>query len=195
MKRSKAVNALILGTSVFALSACQEQTEVSFVEDIKQCYAAASVDSANFTEGDCDEAFAAAMNEHRQSAPRYDALEVCEEQHGVGRCDYDSYNTAGGSSFVPFFAGYMLGNMMNSSSSVSKTYGRPLYSTASGRYTTADGRSKISSLGGSTLVSPATLTTRAAVTQGKPPMTRAAVQSRGGFGVSRTSGGTVRAGG
>jgi uncharacterized protein YgiB involved in biofilm formation len=64
-----------------------------------------------------------------------------------------------------------------------------MYRTAGGKFSTAAGNSTFSSnkgaakLGASTFAKPAT-------TAGKPPMTRAAAQSRGGFGKSfgRSSG-------
>ena len=123
MKKSRILPIILLGTSAFALAACNDPVDVSVFEDKDACYSAAGL-SSDLTTAQCDTAFTAAQAEHEKSAPRYESLAICEEEHGVGNCGGDTASQAGGgSSFMPFFMGYMVGNMMNNNGA-STTYGR-----------------------------------------------------------------------
>lgn len=184
-KRSKHVSIAIVGAAAFTLAGCEEEkVDAAAFPDLQSCLAETSKNSI-FTEQDCENAFAQAQSLHVEAAPRYDSLEVCEEQHGFGACGSEEAATQGGSSgiFMPLLAGYLIGNMMSGRSGMSAA--QPLYKTSDGRFTNAARSSTFSTNRGAAKLSTSQFT-RPASTVGKTPMTRANAASRGGFG--RTGG-------
>lgn len=181
---------VVLGTSAFALAACEEEVDTVVLEQDFDCSAGADL-PFGMTTAQCEDLRDAAIEEHQASAPRYDAVDVCEEQHGVGNCQA-AEGAGGGSIFMPLLAGYMIGNMMRNTSAGAYR-ARPLVGGSAGGYLTTDGRTRVGSLGGTTRVSARALTATPATTIGKPAMTRATVSARGGFGGSST-GGSFRGG-
>jgi uncharacterized protein YgiB involved in biofilm formation len=186
-KRSNRVALCIVGAAAFAVSGCRdEQVEAQAFPDLQSCKSQA--ESSLFTPEECEQAFLEATRVNAESAPRYESLEVCEEQHGQGACGDEQQvtNEGSGSIFMPLLAGYLIGNMLGRGAGLAA---QPLYRTANGRFTNATGSSTYSTnagrarLGGSHFARPP-------VTAGKPPMTRAAASSRGGFG--RSFGGGAR---
>ncbi len=183
MKRSKTVAITILGAAAFTLAGCQEeQVDASAFPDLQSCTAAAQ-NGGLFTAQDCDAAFAEANALHVEAAPRYDSLEVCEDQHGAGACGSEATATQGGSGsiFMPLMMGYLIGNMLGGSKA-----SQPLYSKPNGSFTNAAGSSTYSGNTGAAKMS-ASQFDRPASTIGKPPMSRATAMSRGGFGSSGAS--------
>jgi uncharacterized protein YgiB involved in biofilm formation len=182
-KRSKRVAIAIVGAAAFTLAGCrEEQVDAAAFPDVQSCLDDASR-GGMFTAQDCEASFAQAETLHVESAPRYDSLAVCEEQHGEGACGTEAAATQGGSGsiFMPLLAGYLVGNMLSGRGGMSAA--QPLYKTSNGRYTNAAGSSTFSNNRGSTKLSTAQFATPAA-TVGKTPMTRATAISRGGFGAS-----------
>jgi len=175
---------VLLGTAAFSLAACQpeEQVEATVFPSVEECRALADLPENDFTAEECVEGYEEAQAIHRESAPRYEDQALCEEQH-EGECVVEQ-RSDGSSIFLPLLAGYMIGNMLGGRGMASK----PLYRTSGGRYATPGGGTVLSGLRGKTQVRPASFgaspNTRAAA-----PLSRAAVQSRGGFGASRTGGG------
>jgi uncharacterized protein YgiB involved in biofilm formation len=170
-----------MGLAAFGLAACQEeQIDARTFASEEACVAGASGPGSSFTVEDCRTAFMAAREEHLESAPRYNAIAVCESQHGADMCVQES-GGGGGSIIVPLMVGYMMGQMLSQNAA-----GKALYPAATGGFTTADGRTQVGALGATARVAPAALT-KAAPTIGKPPMTRATVAERGGFGASSTA--------
>ena len=197
--RSRSVRATLLGAGAFALSACEEPVDLTFFTDVGQCKAAAA-ESTEFSEGDCERSFEQALAEHAVLAPRYDELALCEEQHGEGACgpseaaggapdpqpQGEAAQTAAGPSFMPFFMGYMIGNML-SSNRPGGYGGRPVYRDAKGQFFSSDGR-KFGFTGAGTQARGTPSQVRPpALSQVAAPMTRASVSARGGFGAARTS--------
>ena len=183
IKRSRGIAISILGAAAFALAGCQEeQVDAAAFPDLKSCTDAAQ-SGGQFSSRDCDLAFAEAEALHVEAAPRYDSLAVCEEQHGEGACGSEAAATQGGSGgiFMPLMMGYLIGNMLGGRGGASAS--QPLYKTASGQYTNAAGSSTFSNNRGATKLG-ASQFARPAATVGKPPMSRAASVSRGGFGSS-----------
>jgi uncharacterized protein YgiB involved in biofilm formation len=195
-KRSTAVQFLLCGAAFFALSACQdEKTAAQVFERAEECKNSTGVEGSFFSQADCDIAFAKSQAEHQRAAPRYDSKALCEEQHGQDTCGGDiveGNNVGGGSSFMPFMAGYMIAQILtnNNNNNLARSYStsQPLYPTKSGLYSTPNGSVKFSSLKAKGSVSVRALSTKPASTANKPPMTRASVSKSGGFGASRTSG-------
>ena len=187
--KRRALMGVVLGTSAFALAACEEEVDAVVLEQDFDCSADADL-PFGMTTDQCEDLRETAIEEHQASAPRYDAVDVCEEQHGAGNCQA-AEAVGGGSIFMPLLAGYMIGNMMSNNA---RSYrARPLVGGSSGGYLTTDGRTRIGSLGGATKVTSRALTTTPATTIGRPAMTRATVGARGGFGGSST-GGSFRGG-
>ncbi|SFI08584.1 DUF1190 domain-containing protein [Albimonas pacifica] len=195
-KRSRSARAALKGCSgaafVLALAGCEQEQDLTFFETKEQCYRGAVV-SAQLSEADCDEAFAEAVAEHAVAAPRYESLELCEEEHGAGVCGRpeqvggETDPQHAGVSFMPFMMGYMMGSML--SGGQSHAAGRPLYREArsGGWFTTNGTRTGFSGRPGavtrgfaSTLAAPRTTAIAA-------PMTRATVTQAGGFGAARSA--------
>lgn len=179
-KRSRTVALAILGAASFALAGCrEEEVDAQAFPNLQACHDAAS-NGGMFTTAECDTAFAEAEALHVETAPRYDSLAVCEEQHGEGACGSEAAATSGGSGsiFMPLLMGYLLGNMLGGRGMAAS---QPLYRTPDGRFTNATGASTYSSntgrakLGSSMFSKPPT-------TMGQAPMTKASTMSRGGFG-------------
>lgn len=182
-KRSKRVAIVIVGATAFTLAGCrEEQVDAAAFPDVQSCVDQASGGGV-FTAEDCKTSFAQAETLHVESAPRYDSLAVCEEQHGEGACGTEATATQGGSGsiFMPLLAGYLIGNMLGGRAGVSAA--QPLYKTSDGRYTNAARSSTFSNNRGSAKLSTSQFA-RPATTVGKTPMTRATAASRGGFGTS-----------
>ncbi|MCQ0091688.1 DUF1190 domain-containing protein [Roseovarius sp. M141] len=180
-KRSNRVAITILGAAAFTLAGCrEEQVDAAAFPDLQSCTSEAT-NGGLFSVQDCEAAFADAQTLHVEAAPRYDSVEVCEEQHGVGACSTEQAATPGGSGsiFMPLLAGYLIGNMLSGRSGMSA--GQPLYKTADGRFTNAARSSAYSGNKGAAKLSTSQFT-RPASTVGKAPMNRAAATSRGGFG-------------
>ncbi|MGJ8544631.1 MAG: DUF1190 domain-containing protein [Sulfitobacter sp.] len=180
-KRSKRVAIAIVGAAAFTLAGCRdEQIDAAAFPDLQSCTDAASQGGV-FTAQDCEASFAEAQTLHVESAPRYDSLEVCEEQHGPGACGSEATATQSGSGgiFMPLLAGYLIGNMLGGRAGMSA--GQPLYKTSDGKFTNAARSSTYSSNRGATKLSTSQFA-RPASTIGKTPMTRATAKSRGGFG-------------
>lgn len=184
-KRSKHVALAILGAAAFSLAACTEdQVDAQAFPDLASCREAANKGGL-FSAAECDTAFAEAEAVHLESAPRYDSLAVCEEQHGQGACGSEQQVSGGGSGmgsiFMPLMMGYLMGSMMGGGRGAGVT--QPLYKTPDGKFTNASGTTSFGSNQGTAKV-PASQFTKPAATVGKPPMTKATASSRGGFGAS-----------
>jgi uncharacterized protein YgiB involved in biofilm formation len=182
-KRSKRIAIAIVGAAAFTLSGCrEEQVDAAAFPDLQSCMSKAS-NGGLFTAEACETSFAQAETLHVESAPRYDSLAVCEEQHGEGACGNEAAATQGGSGsiFMPLLAGYLIGNMMGGRAGMSAA--QPLYKTSDGRFTNAARSSTFSTNAGSAKLNTSQFV-RPAATAGKTPMSRATAASRGGFGTS-----------
>lgn len=192
MKKSTKLRPLtigLIGMSAFALAACKEETaEVSVwrADQGTSCEA-----STGATTAECETMIADAKAQHQEAAPRYDALAVCEEQHGAGNCESQAAPSGGGGSiFMPILMGYMMGKMMSGGfgGGAGAAASKPLYPTAGGQMSTADGGAKFNA-GQNRASVPTKAFAASPSTVGKPPMSAAQVRSSGGFG-ERAQGGS-----
>ncbi|WP_111558113.1 DUF1190 domain-containing protein [Paracoccus sediminilitoris] len=187
-KRSRTVALTILGAAAFTVAGCrEEQVDAQAFPDMASCEAAAAQDGL-FSVEECDKAFAEAEALHVESAPRYDSLQVCEEQHGEGNCGSEEQqvsNGGSGSIFMPLLAGYLIGNMLGRAGG-GMAASQPMYRNAQGGFTNATGTTNFGSNAGRATMGAQNFT-RPAATAGRAPMTRATAGSRGGFGASRSS--------
>lgn len=182
-KRARATRLVLLGSAAFGLAACQEeQVEATVFPSVEECRALAELPENEFTAEDCAQGFEEAQAIHAESAPRYEDQALCEEQHG-GECVAEQ-RPGGGSIFLPLLAGYMIGNMLGGRGMAAQ----PLYRTGGGRYATPSGATSLSGLRGTTQVRPGSFAANPS-TRTAAPLTRSTVNSRGGFGASRTGGG------
>ena len=178
MKASAPKRIVLLGAaSVIALAGCQEdRTDVVIFDDPESCA------SGGLEAELCAEQHAAALAEHQETAPRYDAQAVCEAEHGAGACVEDESRP---SVFLPLMAGFLMGQMLSGRGYAS----RAMVPAAGGGFATTDGATRSSSLSGRGSVGASALTTQAASTRNAAPLTRSTVARSGGFGAARTSGG------
>ena len=187
-KRSRTVALTILGAAAFTVAGCrEEQVDAQAFPDMASCEAAAAQDGL-FSVEECDKAFAEAKALHVESAPRYDSLQVCEEQHGEGNCGSEEQQVSSGGSggiFMPLLAGYLIGNMLGRAGG-GMAASQPMYRNAQGGFTNATGTTNFGSNAGRATMGAQNFT-RPAATAGRAPMTRATAGSRGGFGGSRSS--------
>ncbi len=183
-KRSRRARFVLLGTAAFGLAACQQDdtVEAEVFPSLEECQAVAQLESSEFTPEDCATGLAEAQAIHEESAPRYADRAVCEAEHD-GACTVEQ-RPDGTSIFLPLLAGYMIGNMMGGRGLAAK----PLYRTSAGRYATPGGSTILSGLRGKANLRPSSFGA-APNTRTAAPLSRQAVQSRGGFGAARTSGG------
>lgn len=186
-KRSRHVALLLAGAAVLTLAACEDdKVDAQAFPDLDSCIAAAQKDGLWFTEEDCRTQFAAAEKTHLETAPRYESQELCEQQHGEGACGADpaaqQQQGGGGFSFMPLLVGYMMGSMLSRGGGV---FSQPMVRTPTG-YSTPSGNQTFASNTGAGRVS-ATTFNRAPTTLGQPPMSRAQVAQRGGFGAGATA--------
>ena len=173
--RSRHVTAALLGAAAFALAACEDDSvDTVVVTDPAACAA-----MGQFSQAECEEGYAEAKAQNDATAPRYDAMAVCEEEHGAGNCQPE-VTSSGTSVFMPILMGYMMGRMMGGFGA------KPLYPTPGGGAATADGRTQFNRMNGVGKVAPASYQP-APNTKNMAPMSKAQVQSRGGFGASRTA--------
>lgn len=192
-KRSRHVALLLAGSAILALAACEDdRVDAQSFPDLDSCVAAARENSLWFTEQDCRNNFASAAQEYLETAPRYESKELCEQEHGAGKCDTDptqtnpgqtAQNPGGGFSFMPMLMGFMLGSMMSRGGGI---FSQPMVQSANGRYSTPKGDQSFASNRGAGKV-PAQTFTRGPTTMGQAPLSRAAVAQRGGFGQSATT--------
>ncbi len=167
--------ALLGAASVMVLAGCQEErTDVIVFDDPSSCEAS-GVDAAT-----CREQYAAAQAEHEETAPRYDAVAVCEAEHGAGACIEDESRP---SIFMPLMAGYLMGQMLSGRGMAS----RAMVPTAGSGFATTDGSTRAATTSGRGTVAASALTSRAASTRTAAPMTRSTVARSGGFGGARSS--------
>lgn len=198
MKRSRTMRPLtigLIGASAFVLAACKPETEqATAFPDLKSCIAESAKPGASVTEDQCTTAYAQAVQTNVESAPRYDAMTACEEQHGVGNCQaqVSPEGGGGGSIFMPLLTGFLLGKMLSGGGLMSQ----PLYPQKGGGFATPGGQGFNTNRGSATV--PTSTFNKPATTFDKAPMSskpttgwnnKSTVKSTGGFGSSATSSG------
>ncbi len=183
-KRSRTVALCIFGATAFALAGCrEEQVDAQAFPDLESCKAAAAAGDGLLTVADCDAAIEEAQQLHVESAPRYESLSVCEEQHGKDACGSEEQvaSSGSGSIFMPLLTGYLIGNMLGGRGGYARS--QPLYRTSDGKFTNAAGSSVYSGNSGKAKLN-STQFSKPQPTMGKAPMTKATAAARGGFGKS-----------
>lgn len=121
MRRSSRISLVLLASvSLVAITACQEEAQETVFKDKAECVA--KLDTST-----CDTVFAQAVETHQKNAPKFMSREDCEQEFGAGTCvtnqefaqrtgsapAQQNASNDGGSSFMPFMMGYMVGNMLS----------------------------------------------------------------------------------
>ncbi len=181
---------------VFALAGCEDNEEAAVFSGVEQCVANKPLDfdpikAETSWQEICEAQFAAARAAHDMEAPRYDSRSLCESEHGAGNCGSGAeVSSGGGSFFMPFLVGYMIGGGFDSDRGYRGYNSQPLVSSSKGTgYYTTKGTllsTTTRSFSSPVLVSKSTLTKPAAKTPPKV-MTKATVAKTGGFGAAKTS--------
>jgi len=83
---------------------------------------------------ECDNGWRTAQADHEANAPRYGDKAACEAEYGEGRCETRS--SGGGSFFMPFLAGMMIGRMTGLGGGGGYYRGSGLYRDRLGRVST-----------------------------------------------------------
>ncbi len=180
--RSHAVPTVLMGMAALSLAACEEDPTVQAqaFPNLASCLDGADEADASFTIQDCETAFAAAQAAHLESAPRYEDEALCEEQHG-GECMVEA--RPGGPVFMPILTGYLLGRALSGNN-------RPLLSqplvSRPGGFATVSGDTRLTSNTGAAEMRASSFRP-APSARLAPPLSRAAVAQRGGFGQTRTA--------
>ena len=115
MKKSKSIRLALLGSTSFALVACDEAppTDARFYANVDEC-------AAIHGKASCEDAFKTSQATFAAEAPQYTKKEECEAEFGAGNCETQTTATSGGgmgSFFMPMMMGYMMGN----------AFSRPVY--------------------------------------------------------------------
>ncbi|MDK4738692.1 DUF1190 domain-containing protein [Rhizobium sp. LEGMi198b] len=100
------VSLLLMGTA--ALTGCgqKDSNTAKIYKDVDACIA-----DDIFTAERCRSDFAAAEKERLQNAPAYETAAACEKDYGVNDCQPTTdAHRAGLGHFIPFMAGYVVGN-------------------------------------------------------------------------------------
>lgn len=147
-RRSKQITLLLMAGSAITLTACGETADAEVVGDF---FTNKAECAAVYSQAECDKAEKDALNEHAKNAPKFATREQCEAEFGPEACQptptygqptptTQTAQAGGGSSFMPFMMGYMLGNIGNGVASSPVYYApgsfrmadrnqRPLYSS------------------------------------------------------------------
>ena len=132
-------------------------------------------------DAECDTAWVTAQEDHAANAPRYGDKSDCEAEYGVGNCETRT-SSGGGSFFMPFLTGMIVGQMMNPGG---RSYyrGTGLYRDRYGRLSTpyAAGGLYRDPVSGRTQIPRSSIEPPAAARQAPPSAARNRVVSRGGF--------------
>lgn len=187
MKRNKTMRHVTIGmltVSAFALTGCNEE-EGRVFPSLSACVSAAQNDLGDdLTQEACQDSYEASREVYLDSAPRYDSMGLCEEQHGAA-CTSE-VRPDGTSVFMPMMMGYMMGSALSSDKDRRHYSYTPVYPLRTGGYATASGAMLRSNYGKTTVSSGGFA--RPASTAKAAPMTTATVRSTGGFGAGRTGG-------
>jgi uncharacterized protein YgiB involved in biofilm formation len=153
MKRSRHLAlTTLMATAAVNLTACGPQAPAAVTWDTPAAPAAAAQDEAvdavsysdplackvadQVSDGECDQAWRTAQADHEAKGPRFGDKAACEAEYGQGNCETRS-SAGGGSFFMPFLAGMMLGQI----SSGRRGYygGTGYYRDSRGRFSTPYG--------------------------------------------------------
>lgn len=116
IKRSRKVAlTTLIAASAFSLQACGtsagDWSDANAVDAYPYASVAQCAADGRVPEQECREAYNQALADDSQSAPRFDSLDLCEDQFGTGQCQQ---RVAGGGSFwTPLLAGFLISEVVD----------------------------------------------------------------------------------
>lgn len=195
-RRKRSTTVALTAMGALSLTACDDAPQQPIVDEVEQsrlqfgegvdalaynsvaeCTAAGQIPASA-----CEEASAASVRQNAAGAPRFDAMDVCEDQHGAGACTQQVANN-GQSYFSPLLTGFVVGQLLGGGNRYSG-----LYRGRDGRQYTGGGTG-----GGYLYRNPSTGGMQVGRQALAPPaatpriQTRSSVVSRGGFGGRATA--------
>jgi uncharacterized protein YgiB involved in biofilm formation len=179
MKRSRKVSLVLMSASVVTLTACgEDEVPVDAYRTVDSCIA-----EGKFSEQYCRGEWEKAEQAHLESAPRYTNRADCEADYGFQQCQAAQSSGGGGGFFMPFMAGYLMGQLVEGASN-RRFASQPFYrSNYSNGFTTL-GNQPVYRSGNKIVTSP-----QAAAGNFKPAQVRTKTVARSGFGKRSTSSG------
>ena len=205
-RRKRSTTVALTAMGALSLSACDDAPQQPIVDEVEQsrlqfgegvdalsynsvgeCTAAGQIPASA-----CEEASAAATRQNAAGAPRFDAMDVCEEQHGAGACTQQVASN-GNSFFSPLLTGFVVGQLLSGGNRGYQYSG--LYRGRDGRQYTGGGTG-----GGYLFRNPNTGGMQVGRQALAPPVatpriqTRSSVVSRGGFGGRASTSASSRGG-
>lgn len=134
LRKSVSFKPLVIGATGVLLGGCgMDSQEASIYVDATDC----KNDNPTFS-AQCESTYQQALNDAKDTAPKYATLEDCEYDFGSESCQQEQ--SASGGFFMPMMAGYMLGRLGSGRSNH-----MPLHTSSSktsplrGKWFTADG--------------------------------------------------------
>jgi uncharacterized protein YgiB involved in biofilm formation len=122
MRKSFAIKPLAVGIASIFLAACGEERQDGIIyTSLDECLN----DNPESAAEACRSAYQDALDEAIRTGPKFGSEYDCEYEFGPNQCR--SVETGSGSFFMPFMAGYMVGNLL----SPSRYYYQPLYTSYS----------------------------------------------------------------
>jgi len=127
VKRSRKLRLTLLGVAPLALSACNNQEDLTY-ESLDQCLKDAKVEASA-----CSTDYREAMQQHLARSPRFNDPNSCQSQYG----NCTSYQSGGNTVWLPLMAGFLAGRWSSNYGSSGRPYverngdyaPRPLYRT------------------------------------------------------------------
>lgn len=147
MKRSKFVKLIAMGSAAATLSACDQPTPSSGLDETMAAFSSVDdcVSKAIYTERYCRDQYDAALKLHQAEAPRFNSKEECLAQLGEDSCQLQEINPAqtsvgataqgssggSGSFWMPALTGFVIGQALGGRGAEYNYYNssRPLYKT------------------------------------------------------------------
>lgn len=171
---SFALKSLAVAVSSAMVVGCSTKEDVYIFKNVEECDA-----SGKFTQQKCETAYRKALEEAKNTAPRYSNLKDCEYEFGAEKCQ--EQKSSAQSFFIPAMAGFMVSQALQGSNYHGSHYYNPLfyhYDRGYSRYksptwTTSDGVTIGNSNASTASVSKGDM-------KSKPAVTR--TMKRGGFG-------------
>lgn len=179
MKRSKSIKLVIMATTTATLAGCGQEPNLEgrVYKTETECIA------DNYLSDDmCATVVETGQAVHTTSAPRYNSMQLCTDQHGSNACE--PVTSGGASFFAPLALGYFVARAADDS--LTRSSIRPIYPER--------GSSRLYTPGGYYVGSYGSGTWRTYDDAVKAPpkparvQTRTSVASRGGFGSRSSSG-------
>jgi uncharacterized protein YgiB involved in biofilm formation len=134
MKRARTLKLVLMGAT---LSGCSDTAtidqDVRLFTNVEQCTTSGGM-SSEMTAADCRKSFDEAKENYPKDAPKFPSKDTCEKAFGINGCtssESSGQSSSISTSWMPFFAGMMVGSLMNNGQH--HFVAQPIYGTAGTR--------------------------------------------------------------